>query len=446
MLYGVDDKSDRKSFLVNETKIKQEDREFYRSFIELCQRQLKQCDDPYYVFGYETFGTILYGFCKWLIQDLKKEGIKRILFFSRDGYIMKRAFELVSGHEDFVIDYIHVSRRSLRVPLLWQYDRAYINELQPTTYISMEDLLISLGLEPVEYVDRLKECDFNLNTIIKDTDIECNDKVICFLQDIWPDVVSNSKKEHENLTTYLDQLNIETKVAVVDIGWRGTMQYFLGKVLDSMGKQVHLRGYYITLSSSMKRGIDIHGYLQNVDGTSKGCNLLRGYMGLIETLFLKPEGSTKKYEIDSDGHAWPVLFDCEYKNKDDTLPIEIISVQKIQKGALQFVRNYVDLVQEGKKEYCYSSETAFASLNRFGNYPTFRELKMFSHFRFYNGTTTYLAEAKPFWYYIRKPKELKRDFYGCKWRTGFMKNLFKIPFPYYTVFQIMIKLTVRNQE
>lgn len=445
MLYSVD-KSDRKSFLVNESKIEREDREFYRRFTELCQKNLKQRSDPYYIFGYETFGIVLYGFCKWLIQDLKKEGIESILFFSRDGYIMKRAFELVPGHEDFAADYIHVSRRCLRVPLLWQYDRAYINELQPTTYISMEDLLVSLGLEPDAYAERLEKSGLHLNTVIKDTDIERNDKVVRFLQDIWPDVVSNSKKEYESLTTYLDRLNIPSKTAVVDIGWRGTMQYFLGKVLDSMGKQVHLRGYYITLSSSMKRGIDIHGYLQNVDGAGKGCDLLRGYVGLIETLFLKPEGSTKKYEIAPDGHARPVLFDCEYKNEGDTLPIEIASVQKLQEGALQFIRDYVDLVQDRKKEHCFSSETAFASINRFGNYPTMRELRMFSHFRFYNGTTTYLAEARPLWHYLRKPKELKQDFYGCRWRTGFMKNLFKIPLPYYTVFQIMIKLTVRSQE
>ena len=446
LLYSVDDKSDRKSFLVSESKIKREDRVFYRSFTELCKGQLKQCNDPYYIFGYETFGIILYGFCKWLIQDLKKEGIENILFFSRDGYIMKRAFELVPGHEDFIDDYIHVSRRSLRVPLLWKHDRASVSELQPTAYISMEDLLVSLGLEPDTYAERLEKNGLHLSTVIKDTDIECNDKVACFLQDIWSDVVSNSKKEYESLTTYIDQLNIPSKVAVVDIGWRGTMQYFLGKALDSMGKNVHLRGYYITLSSSMKRGIDIHGYLQNVDGTGKGCNLLRGYVGLIETLFLKPEGSAKKYEIAPDGHAVPVLFHCEYKGKGDALPIEIEAVQKIQEGALQFIRDQIDSVRGTRKEYCFSSETAFANLNHFGNHPTLCDLKMFSHFRFYNGTVTCLAEAKPVWHYLMKPKELKQDFYGCRWRTGFMKNLFKIPLPYYTVLQIMVKLTVRSQE
>lgn len=442
MLHNDYDMSCGKSFLVSESWIKREDREFYRSFIKLCQRQLRQCDDLYYTFGYETFGTVLYGFCKWLIHDLKKEGIKKILFFSRDGYIMKRAFELVPGHEDFVADYIYVSRRSLRVPLLWKYDRASINELQPTAYISMEDLLVSLGLEPGTYAEHLEKCGLYLNSVIKDTDIECDERVVCFLQSIWPDVVSNSQKEYEGLTAYFEQIDLPSKVAVVDIGWRGTMQYFLGKALASMGKHVHLRGYYITLSSSMKRGLDIHGYLQNVDGTGKGCNLLRGYVGLIETLFLKPEGSAKSYEIDSDGNVRPVLFDCEYKNDDGTLPIEIASVQKIQEGALQFIRDYIELIHDQGIEYSFSSETAFTNLNHFGNHPTLHGIEMFSNFRFYNGTVTYLAEAKPVWHYLRRPKELKQDFYGCRWRTGFMKNLFKIPLPYYAILQIMVRLTV----
>ena len=39
-------------------------------------------EGDYYKFGYETFGIILYGFCVWMINDMRREGIKRILFFS----------------------------------------------------------------------------------------------------------------------------------------------------------------------------------------------------------------------------------------------------------------------------------------------------------------------------------------------------------------------------
>ena len=218
-----------------------------------------------------------------------------------------------------------------------------------------------------------------------------------------------------------------------------SMQYFLGKMLESMRRGGHLRGYYITLSSSMKKGLDMHGYLQGVDGNSKGCNLLRGYVGLIETLFLKPDGSVRNYKIEN-GEVVPELFTCEYIEKDGSYSKEIRAVQNVQKGALQFIEDYISDGMD--KNDNFSPKTAFANLSHFSNHPTLKNLEMFADFKFYNGTTTYLARAGRLRQYVLHPGKLKEDFYGCRWRIGFMKNLFKIPFPYYWLFQLLMKMTL----
>ena len=432
-------KNKNRNFFVSATQIKRTDRFFYKGFRKFCVTNLSWQNDIYYRFGYEAFGIILCGFCKWLIEDLKKQGISQILFFSRDGYIMKEAFERMPDHEMFDAKYIYVSRRSLRVPLLWEKDRASIAEICPTRYISLEDLLVSLGLEPMEYVKLAEKYHYTLQTVVKDSDIEKNEILIKFLDEIWGDITANSKDEYENLKLYLESFNLSERIAVVDIGWRGSMQYFLGKTLESMGKRVHLRGYYITLSSSMKKGLDMHGYLQGVDGNSKGCDLLRGYVGLIETLFLKPDGSVKKYKMDN-GRIVPELFACEYIEKDGNYSKEIQAVQNVQKGALQFIEDYISAGLD--KNYRFSSETAFTNLSYFSNYPTLKDLEMFADFKFYNGTTTYLAKAEPLGKYVLHPRKLKQDFYGCRWRIGFMKNLFKLPLPYYWLFQVLMKITL----
>lgn len=92
--------------------------------------------------------------------------------------------------------------------------------------------------------------------------------------------------------------------------------------------------------------------------------------------------------------------------------------------------------------YEFESETAFANLSYFANHPTLEALKMFADFRFYNGTVSHLAMAKPIKRYIFHPKMLKEDFYGCRWRVGFIRNFFKIPLPYYTLFRILMKMTL----
>ena len=181
-------RNEKKDFFVSEMQIERTDRIFYKKLRKFCITNLSWQKDTYYRFGYETFGIVLYGFCKWLIEDLKKQGISQILFFSRDGYIMKEAFERMPNHERFDAQYIYVSRRSLRVPLLWEKDRASIDEICPTRYISLADLLVSLGLEPIEYAKLAEKYHYTLQTVVKDSDIEKNELLINFLDEIWGDV------------------------------------------------------------------------------------------------------------------------------------------------------------------------------------------------------------------------------------------------------------------
>ena len=50
-----------------------------------------------------------------------KEHIDKVYFFSRDGYLMKQAFDLLyKENTDIKTYYLEVSRRSLRVPILWK--------------------------------------------------------------------------------------------------------------------------------------------------------------------------------------------------------------------------------------------------------------------------------------------------------------------------------------
>lgn len=413
-------------------KVPKEGRAFYNRFKQLCARKDDVKDSEYYRFGYETFGIILYGFCKWLIEDLKKRKISRVLFCSRDGYIIKEAFSTIPGNVDFDTDYIYVSRRSLRVPLLHLNTENKSKAIFATRYISIFDLLDSIGLNPNNYKEIVERNQLTLQTVIQDKAIDQDKRVINLFDELWEDVVSNSEYEYSNAQKYIQGLELSGDVAIIDIGWRGSIQYYLQQMLKSLGNNTELKGYYITLSSSMLHGQRMKGYLQNVDDGSSGCDLLRGYVGLIEMMFLKTEGSTKCYGED----GCPIFESYEY-SENGNYTHEVEAVLCIQKGALDCVR---DLVKENISEP-FSSEVAFANLSRVGNHPSKKNLELFEDFRFFNnGTISYLTGEYTLKYNLCHFKDMKRDFYGSRWRIGFMKKNFKIPFPYHLLFKLIMKV------
>lgn len=401
----------------------------------LIENEPKEKGD-YYKFGYETFGIVLYGFCKWLIEDLRKRGIKRVLFLARDGYIMKKAFELFEESNAFRTDYIYVSRRSLRVPQLWMENNNKLRAIIPTRFITVEELLSSVGLNYENYKNIITQYGLTSDEVLKADQISIDKRVESLLECIWPDVVKNSKDEYKAFEEYVRSFELTGDVAIVDIGWRGSMQHFLQRLSDKIGLDVTYHGYYITLSSDMVKGQDMHGYLGNVDNNSNGCNALRGFIGLIEMMFLMTEGSTEKYIL-IDNKPEVKLYEYEYSHNGEMFE-EVDKIQELQKGALDFIKGFIQEDWEEK----FSSYEAFSYICDFANKPTLNELKMFADFRFLNnGTVSHLVESKGMAYYLRHPKRLKKDLYLSRWRIGFMKHIFRLPMPYYEMFQIMLKVT-----
>ena len=412
--------------------MKKEEEKFYRELNKyICQNE--NSDNIYYQFGYEAFGIILYGFSKWLIKNLKKENIKDVFFLSRDGYIMKKAFELLPESKEFKTNYLYVSRRSLRVPSIWFSEKRKKETIFPTKYISINDLIMSIGLNADNYQDVIQECGLQPEQIIKEDQVENKYEVMKLLDEIWDDVLDNSIEEYNNLREYLVQFNMPENIAIVDIGWRGSMQFFLRKILEKMGKGINIKGYYITLSTSHLKGMDMYGYLQDVDGYSKGCDLLRGYVGLIEMMFLMSEGSVQRYKK-LNGKVIPILEDYEYANSKEYAD----RVMHIQQGAIDFIKGIE--CENSLKDMSFTSEAAFTYLNEVGNHPTMDDINRFGDFPFFNnGTVSLLVQTDNLTEYIKNPKKAKQDLYKSRWRIGFLRQLFKINLPYYTLFKIMMK-------
>ena len=149
----------------------------------------------------------------------------------------------------------------------------------------------------------------------------------------------------------------------------------------------------------------------------------------MESVFLATEGSTKSYKESQNGKVLPDLLEYEYG--EDSL--EYKSFIEIQKGIIDFVSIAKKL--DNLDVFCLSGEDSYMPIKSFGVNPYLNDIKKFSVFRYYSEEIVYFANPKSIFFYLCHLKQLKIDIYNARWKIGFMKELFKIPFPYYKVFK-----------
>ena len=411
------------------------EKEKYKNLVSFIQNHISNQWDEYFQFGYEAFGPLLYGFSKWLIKEIQDKDLRKVFFFSRDGFIIQKAFNEITGG-NIANSYFYVSRRSLRVPQLWINPEIeeVVDSFPQVTMLSMRAFLKNIGLNFDDYRDILSEFGLHENDTFKRHEIVNNKKLCKFYEHIKDKVVQNSLHEFNLLVEYMKQEGFEGNIAVVDIGWYGSLQYFLEKILKKTNLNVKMNGYYIGLTKEARTGIITNSYVRDEEN-SCSCDSWRGFSGLIEYLFLAQEGSTKTYRRNKTGKIEAVLYDYEYDingNKE----VEDGYVRSIQAGALQFIR---DVMITGEYTLNYNSRTAYANIRNAGNYPTLNVCEMFGKIRFLEEKPVYLANPDNILNYIRNPKKFKTDFYYSKWKIGFLKQMFKVPLPYKTIYELAKK-------
>lgn len=410
----------------------------YNNVSRFINNNINLKESMYHNVGYEVFGVLLYAFSKWLMEDLKKENISKVFFFSRDGLILKKAFEMVDTAKEFNSTYFYVSRRSLTVPLLWLYhelDNLHEN-ITITRYFSVDTFLRRLGLEPQSYVDIIEGEGLSLDTLLNKDTFQKDSKVIALYSKLKEDVISNSKKEFELLVQYLKENGFEGDIAIVDIGWRGSMQKAIKKVAEAAGIKVNIQGYYMGLDKEIE-GQKGKGFIHNYDTADDLKVRLAAFFGLFETFFLASHGSVEKYQL-VDNKVEAVLMKSEYDDEKGNPSIYSNYVKEIHEGALKFIENYRN--QRYLNILPIDSETAFRNMFTLGTSPKLSDIHKFKEFPFMDTEYSKLVNAKSAIYYLFHPKKFIQDYFKSVWKIGFLKDVFKINIPYFKVYNLLKKI------
>lgn len=377
-----------------------------------------------YKLGYESFGPLLFGFSKWLKENVVKEKIDKIFFLSRDGKIMKRAFDIYDSDHETDSNYFLASRRALQVPKL--VEEKNIKDILGFIYfpseLTIESLLRKLGIDDDNIVDSVcKKIEKRKDTIIakKDLDGILGNK-------IWNEAVyyikKNAENERKSFIGYLNQEQFSGRAAIVDIGWFGNMQSNIESIIKQDQIPANVYGYYVALAPDGKhqKHLNMKGYLYDIHHNQKSHKKETLINQVFETIFMADHGSVKRY-IEQEGKYSVELLEPDL---NDTESINWLN--EYQKGALAFVEDYCENGISYDLPIEFITNCAFKQFLR----PCVQDAKKWGSFKFRDGEISFIAYAHNLKYYLKNPHQFLKDYKVALWRIGFLKQVFKVNLPY----------------
>ncbi|MEG3754775.1 hypothetical protein [Psychromonas arctica] len=381
----------------------------------------------WYDFGYIYCGIIYLGFIRWLTNKLIEQQVHKAFFLARDGYMMHKVYNLMNRHQ--VVppsEYMYASRRAITIPTICDdIDESSLKLLcNIFPNLTVEHYLERIHLNSDQHIEKIKKAGFICKTdkIISALDQE---KLAALFKSLTKEVCDISAKERENLTNYLQQIDFISaeKIAIVDIGWQGTMQNSIGKLGRLLDKKINVEGYYLgtfeTAQRHVSKGLPMSGYLCNFSQPKKNYDVVVGCVHLFEFIFSAPHGSVINFKSDKEGIS-PV-FEKHISSHRTTAIIN-----EFQEGTLDFIKDFMETENDCWK-MDISPESSINPISRLLTDPTYKESVQFGNLTHseYVGSHNYerhLAKTSGSWSALMSPLKFKKHYYACLWKVGFRRR------------------------
>lgn len=261
--------------------------------------------------GHSLGGILLAGFLRWLEQRVEKHKIDRLYFCARDGWPMQRAWQAAGlGQKTGIEDrYLYISRRplSLAQGYLESKDNWLPKSLleflcQSEGRTSIRNALQRAGLHEQPAIEAdMRACFSSLDEILIDS--EGRKKFGLVLLKHANVVRAQLEKGCGMTIEYLRQEGLfaeDKRLAVVDLGWRGTMQVALQRIMKLQGASVSLCGFYYGLSPAAagnrySAGLMESAFMSDFELSGQAPEI-QANGGLIEEFHAAPHGTVTSYE------------------------------------------------------------------------------------------------------------------------------------------------------
>lgn len=386
-----------------------------------------ECHTNSYNIGFENYGPLLAGYSKWLLNQLQMHNINKVYFFSRDGYILKKGFDLLCS--EIQSYYFYVSRKSIITALLCFDDNmkdmlSHYRSL-PKEF-TLEFFFDKIGLNFKEFEPICTQ--FNLQKSNKFTlqELVDNQKIYALFQILKPYIYENSRKALNLFTRYIKQNQMQGRIAMVDIGAGCSIECAFRKIIKDTNIDIDLWSFNLQTAEleteRRKNYIDTSKQNQKVFVTLRFC-----YM-LLEVFCSAPHGTVLGYKFDKN-RVKPILGNFKYDNSigNDN---EIQMIQELQQGALDFVKKIsCKLIME----LDITGNMAIKCFAEFGILPKMEDVKEWGRLRFDSDWFGPLVKNNSLFIYLMHPKKFKEDLNQTMWLSGFIRKCL-----HFNVFNIIL--------
>lgn len=282
--------------------------------------------DKYIEFGQKYYGKFVNDFCHWIAAQA---GDNKIFFLARDAYFYRK-YAIAKHIFNSTPGYLSISKKSLTLPLMGTDidPQVLLTYIFANKTLTIEELILACSITDVSTV-KLKDYDLS-QTLNRDNpkDREIALEVINYVRESFSHKIT---EQTELLKIYLS-VNEATSgtIYLVDVGWRGSIQFALQYLANSFGFNCHFIGLYVGIIESEHMGVEARGFLY-YNNPNKSYYQIMSAVGIFEMVGMEPVGTATGFVMNSKGVVESVKRNYEF----DGLP-QAKEIELIQQGALGF--------------------------------------------------------------------------------------------------------------
>ena len=391
-------------------------------------------DDIWARLGYEVAGPVAYAFARWMAQQANGQGIRRLFFLSRDGYLLEKVFRACTQRWGLEIEsvYMYSSRRLLNMARIERLDEvAFHFLLTADPFLRVRDFLERIGLSAEALASEVAQAGFAglddvLTTrggVFRTPGLREGMRRVLAGQEAQ--ILGIAEAERRTLRAYFADIGFAPgPVAIVDLGWQASSIRSLQDMLRLQQPDFRLRGYYFgtwaSAASAVEAGCRLESFFFHLGAPKPRASLLAECVELVEHLFTAPHATV--VGLERTGDLWnPVCGGWE------TTAEQRDGLERVAQSAMAFVE---DMLEYETSLSSHAAPFAYLEsvLERVLRHPTLAEARTIGalpHRDSFGGAAPWrhLAKVPPTLRTLYSPGSLREAYDRSYWRKGFLVQL-----------------------
>jgi hypothetical protein len=256
-------------------------------------------------------------FIERLYGEARRSGLQHLFFIAREGRVLEQMFNAyqdalgLDANERIATHYVLASRRSCFVASLRPLgEEDFAGLFDFYRRISLRDFMRSLRVADPRIDAIARSIGVDADVIEPDLPTSDSFRMVLASPLFGHDYEAIRRNQRANLRAYLEQFGVDLRshgLALVDVGWKGSIQDCLRKVMPS---GVRVAGFYLGLIAAGQSVEDKRGLLfSNVGGLSRDYLVYAENRSLYEILLCADHGSALSYETAASGRIEVMLDD-----------------------------------------------------------------------------------------------------------------------------------------